>query len=141
MPRGGRREPKIDPETGQPKKLGRPKSTRPTNAAVAGRVLAQAKSEQLWLTLIEVERGRLGIDKDGKLVKGLKDQNGVIIGPDYPGKFSIIPLVNLLRYLEDRSLGHPVTTVNHLHDKPIEHNVTDSIRGTLEKAMQRALKK
>lgn len=136
--RGGYREPGIDPVTGEKKKQGRPKAARPTNASVAHKVLAQAKAEQLWLSMIEIERRRLGINKSGELSEAEK---GAINGPDYQGKFSIIPLVNLLRYLEDRAHGHCVTTVNHLHDKPIEHSVTVSIRGTLEKAMQRALKK
>jgi hypothetical protein len=135
MGRGGRREPGIDPETGERKKLGRPKSSRPTNSAVAGRVLAQAKAEQLWLSLISLEKERLGIGENGKLLPSPK---GTIDGPDYQGRFSIIPLVNLLRYLEDRAHGHPLTTVNHLHDKPIEHNVTVSYYEVIQKARKRA---
>ena len=45
------------------------------------------------------------------------------------------------KYLYDKDGGKAIQTVNHLHDKPIEHNHTVSIRGTLEKALQRALKR
>ena len=114
--------------------MGRPKLERPTNANVASKVLAQAKSEQLWGSLIELERRRLGINKDGSLSE---KEKGAIEGPDYQGKFSIIPLTNLLRYLEDRAYGRPVDTVNHLHDKPIEMNVNVSIAEIVRKVRER----
>ncbi|MGH9505248.1 MAG: hypothetical protein ACRD20_20535 [Terriglobales bacterium] len=118
--------------------MGRPKKERPTNANVATKVLAQAKAEQLWLTIIELERRRLGINKDGTLSQAEK---GAIDGPDYQGKFSIIPLTTVLRYLEDRAYGRPTDTVNHLHDKPIEHNVnlnlSERFRLAMEKGDQR----
>jgi len=135
MPRGGRRTPKIDPETGQPKKLGRPKVERPTNANVAARVLAQAKAEQLWLSLIDLERRRLGLNKDGSVSEAEK---GAITAGDYRGNFSIIPLTTLLRYLEDRAYGRPVDTVNHLHDKPLEVNATLNLGEGMRQAMQKA---
>src|SRR5258708_29242031 len=112
--RGGKRE-----------GAGRKKVERPTNANVAGKVLAQAKAEQLWLSLIDLERRRLGINKDGTLSQAEKD---AITGPDYRGNFSIIPLTNLLRYLDDRHYGRPLDTLNHLHDKPLEMNVHVSLR-------------
>ena len=114
--------------------MGRPKSQRPTNANVATKVLAQARSEQLWGSLIELERRRLGINKDGSLSE---KEKGAIEGPDYQGKFSIIPLTNLLRYLEDRAYGRPVDTVNHLHDKPIEMNVNVSLAEIVRKVRER----
>lgn len=118
--------------------MGRPKSDRPTNSAVASKVLAQAKAQQLWLSMIDLERRRLGINQDGSLSEREK---GAITGPDYQGRFSIIPLTNLLRYLEDRAYGRPVDTVNHLHDKPLEVNATltlgEGMRLAMEKAEQR----
>lgn len=114
--------------------MGRPKSDRPTNANVAQKVLAQAKAEQLWMSIIELERRRLGINKDGTLSEKQKD---AIDGPDYQGRFSILPLVNTLRYLEDRAWGRPVDTVNHLHDKPIEMNVNVSIAEIVRKVRER----
>lgn len=115
--------------------MGRPKLERPTNANVASKVLAQAKAEILWLAMIDLERRRLGINKDGSLSE---KEKGAIDGPDYQGKFSIIPLTNLLRYLEDRAYGRPVDTVNHLHDKAIDLNVTLSLGEGMRLAMQKA---
>lgn len=40
--------------------------------------------------------------------------------------------------VEDRALGKAVHIVNHLHDKPIEMNVTVSLAETVEKARKRA---
>lgn len=115
--------------------MGRPKLQRPTNANVAQKVLTQAKAEQLWGSLIDLERRRLGINKSGELSVAEK---GAIDGPDYQGRFSIIPLTNLLRYLEDRAYGRPMDTVNHLHDKPLEVNATLTLGEGMRLAMQKA---
>lgn len=123
------------PQGGKRAGAGRKKVERPTNANVATRVLAQAKAEQLWLTIIDLERRRLGINKDGTLSQAEK---GAIDGPDYQGKFSIIPLTTVLRYLEDRAYGRPIDTVNHLHDKPVDLNVTLSLGEGMKLAMQKA---
>ena len=122
------------PPGGKRAGAGRKKQERPTNANVATRVLAAAKAEQLWLSLIDLERRRLGINKTGELSVAEK---GAITEGDYQGKFSIIPLTNLLRYLEDRAYGRPVDTVNHLHDKPIEMNVNVSIAEIVRKVRER----
>jgi hypothetical protein len=130
MARGGKRE-----------GAGRRKQERPTNASVAGKVLAKARAEQLWLSVIELECNRLGIDvESGVLLEKVKtdDKGNIIDGPDYQGKFSIIPLTNVLRYLEDRAYGRPVDTVNHVHDKPLEVNMTVSLAETIQKARKRA---
>jgi hypothetical protein len=113
---------------------GRKKAERPTNANVATRVLAQAKAEQLWLSLIDLERRRLGINKTGELSEAEK---GAITAGDYQGKFSIIPLTNLLRYLEDRAYGRPMDTVNHLHDKPLDVNVNVKMSDLIREVRQR----
>jgi hypothetical protein len=123
------------PPGGKRAGAGRKKQERPTNSNVATRVLAQARAEQLWLSLIDLERRRLGINKTGELSLAEK---GAITEGDYQGKFSIIPLTNLLRYLEDRAYGRPVDTVNHLHDKPIDMNVTLSLGEGMRLAMQKA---
>lgn len=132
--RGGSRKHPADCTCGNCPKIGRRKAERPTNANVATRVLAQAKAEQLWLSLIDLERRRLGINKNGELSEAEK---GAISGPDYQGRFSIIPLTNLLRYLEDRAYGRPIDTVNHVHDKPVEMNVTVSIAEVVRKVRER----
>jgi hypothetical protein len=114
---------------------GRKKQERPTNANIAQKVLTQAKAEQLWLSLIDLERRRLGINKTGELSESEK---GAITAGDFQGKYSIIPLTNLLRYLEDRAYGRPMDTVNHLHDKPIDMNVKLNLGEGMRLAMQKA---
>ena len=126
------------PQGGKRPGAGRKKQERPTNASVAARVLAQAKAEQIWLSMIDLERRRLGLNKDGALSE---KEKGAITAGDYRGNFSIIPLTNLLRYLEDRAYGRPVDTVNHLHDKPIEHNVNLNLSERFRIAMERADKR
>lgn len=44
------------------------------------------------------------------------------------------------KYLWDRRDGKPVDTVNHLHDKPIEMNVTVSLSEAIQKARKRVAK-
>jgi hypothetical protein len=113
---------------------GRKKQERPTNSGVANRVLARAKAEELWCSMIDLERRRLGINQDGSLSER---QKGAISGPDYQGKFSIIPLTNLLRYLEDRAYGRPMDTVNHLHKEPLQMNLNVSMAEVIRKVRQR----
>ena len=136
MARGGSRKHAPDCQCGNCPKMGRPKQERPTNANVATRVLARAKAEQLWLSMIDLERWRLGLNQDGTLSAREK---GAINEGDYRGNFSIIPLTNLLRYLEDRAYGRPVDTVNHVHDKPIEMNVKVSMAEIVREVRQRKL--
>lgn len=138
MPRGGSQKHPPDCKCGNCPKIGRPKKERPTDDKVATRVLAKAHAEQLWGSLIDLERRRLGLNKDGSLSEREK---GAIDGPDYQGRFSIIPLTNLLRYLEDRAYGRPMDTVNHLHDKPLEVNMTHSVSDRLRAAMEKAEKR
>jgi hypothetical protein len=121
---------KITGRGGAGRGQGRKKQERPTNSNVAAKVLAQAKAEQLWLEMITLERRRLGLD--GARAEGKGIDSGY-----YRGNFSIIPLTNLLRYLEDRAYGRPVDTVNHLHDKPIEMNVNLSIADVVRKVRER----
>jgi hypothetical protein len=118
---------------------GRKKAERPTDTSVAARVLAKAKAEETWLALIDLEKKRLGLIPGGRDV-GSKIGSKIDSG-DYQGKFSIIPLTNLLRYLEDRAYGKPVDTVNHIHDKPIEMNVTHELGERMRVAMEKAAKR
>jgi len=64
MAQGGSRKHPADCKCGDCPKIGRPKQQRSTNAAVASRVLAQAKAEQLWLSMIDLppvpEAGKCG---------------------------------------------------------------------------------
>ena len=119
--------------------MGRPKAERATNTGVAQRVLKEIRAEQLWLSLVELEKNRLGIGARAQLLQRATEISaGTISGPDYPGRFSILPLVNLLRYLEDRAYGRPMDTVNHLHDKPVQMDVTLSLGEGMKLAMKKA---
>ena len=129
--------------------MGRPKVERPTTNDVAARVLAKENAEITWRSIIQLEKRRLGLNPDGTLqkvpTKKYKSEDGdVIDGPDYQGKFSIIPLVNTLRYLEDRVYGSPVDNINHMHDKPIEmkHELElgEGLKEAMKKADERLLK-
>jgi len=134
VPRGGSRKHPADCACGNCPKLGRKKQERPTNANVAQKVLAQTKAEEIWVELINLEKRRLGLTTPPLSEKA-------ILGPYSPwhGNASIIPLTNLLRYLEDRAYGRPVDTVNHLHDKPIQHEVTLKISEVVRKVRERKL--
>lgn len=108
MPRGGKRKP------GEGKKLGRPKSTRPVDGNVARKIKARVKAEELWVFLI------------AQASKKARDTGNTA------------DLRNALEYLDNRDLGTCVDTVNHLHDKPIEMNVTFSISDRIKRARERA---
>jgi hypothetical protein len=45
------------------------------------------------------------------------------------------------RYLYDKAKGKAVITVNHLHDKPMEHTVTHTISERFRIAMEKATKR
>jgi hypothetical protein len=99
---------------------------------IAQRVLDQVKAEDLYRSMVQLEVERLGLNAPPIPEKA-------IAGPytRWHGNVSIIPLTNLLRYLDDRAYGRPMDTVNHLHDKPIEMNVnvklSEIIRGIRER--------
>ena len=96
---------------------GRRKKERPTNASMAQRVLTRVRAEETWVAMVEFEKKRLGLD-------GTKQEDDDAIDSGNQSKYSIIPLTNLLRYLEDRAYGRPMDTVNHQHDKPLEVHAT-----------------
>lgn len=108
MPRGGKRTP------GAGKKLGRPKSTRPVDGNVARKIKARIKAEELWVFLIATA------SKKAKETGNTAD------------------LRNALEYLDNRDLGTCVDTVNHLHDKPLEMNVSLTLGEGMRLAMQKA---
>lgn len=49
--------------------------------------------------------------------------------------------LDVRKYLYDKRDGKAVHTVNHLHDKPIEMNVTVSLSEAIQKARKRATAK
>ena len=92
---------------------GRKKVERPVDGNLARKLKAQIKAEEKWLRIIEIETALLEQNKTE-------------------------PLKRTLMYLDDRDLGKPVDTVNHVHDKPIEMNVTLSLAEAVQKARKRA---
>src|SRR5208337_3269358 len=111
MHRGGKRTPR------EGKKLGRPKSQRPVDGNVARKIKARIKAEELWVFLI------------AQASKKAKDTGNTA------------DLRNALEYLDNRDLGTCVDTMNHLHDKPIEMNVTFSLSDRIKRARERAAAK
>ena len=99
--------------------MGRPKAERPTNATVAAKVLAEAKAEKLWHLIIKTEVEQIEAT---------------------PLRASTTSLRETLKYLENRAHGNCVDTVNHIHDKPIEMNVTVSLSEAIQKARKRVAK-
>ena len=106
--RGGKRTP------GDGKKLGRPKSTRPVDGNVARKIKARIKAEELWVFLIATA------SKNARETGNTAD------------------LRNALEYLDNRDLGNTTDNVNHMHDKPIEMNVTFTISERIKRARERA---
>jgi hypothetical protein len=124
--RGGSRKHPADCKCGKCPKLGRPKADRPVDGNVARKIKAKVKAEETWVALIETEKFRLRLDLPVK---------------ERPVNVPTTPLSNMLRYQDDRDLGRPMDTVNHLHDKPLEVNATltlgEGMRIAMEKAEQR----
>lgn len=55
--------------------------------------------------------------------------------------FAVRTALETRKYLYDKAKGKAVVTVNHLHDKPMEHNVTLSLGEGMRIAMEKALKR
>jgi hypothetical protein len=87
------------------------------------------------MSIIELERLRLGINQDGEL--NLSDER--IPKADLAGKYSVKNLAETLKYLEDRAFGRPMDNVNHLHEQPIELNAKISLAETISKARKRVV--
>ena len=92
---------------------GRKKSERPVDGNLARKIKAKIKAENLWL---------FSVQKAAEKAKATGH---------------VGDLVRILMYLDDRDLGRPVDTVNHLHDKPIEMNVSVSIAEVVRKVRER----
>lgn len=112
-PRGGSRKHPADCQCGSCPKLGRPKQARPTDGNLAREIKAKIQAKELWLLAVQKA-------KDKAAATG------------HTGD-----LVRILMYLDDRDLGRPVDTVNHVHDKPIDLNVNISMSELVRKVRQR----
>jgi len=96
------------------KRAGAGRKKRPVDGNVARRIKAKVKAEELWVEAVTIaaeKARRTGNAGD---------------------------LVRSLAYLDDRDLGRPVDTVNHLHDKPLDVNMTLSLGEGMKLAMQKA---
>ena len=109
--RGGKRTPT------EGKKLGRPKATRPTDGNLARKLKAKVDAEKLWLFCAQ------------KAIEKAKNTGNTA------------DIVKILMYWDDRDMGRPVDTVNHMHDKPLDVNVTHSVSERLRLAMEKAEKR
>lgn len=92
---------------------GRKKQDRPLDGELARRIKAKIEAEKKWLRIIEVETELM--NATGKTA----------------------PLRTSLIYLDNRDLGNPRDTVNHLHDKPIELHHTFSVSERIKRARER----
>jgi hypothetical protein len=124
MPRGGSRKHPADCKCGNCPKIGR---TKNKIEAVVGdknfatRVLARI-GKAGWRDFVDI--AKVQNDEDYALHLLL-----TISGYDQFNK------------LLDRKLGKPVQTVNHLHDKPLEMNVTHSLSERFRLAIEKAEKR
>ena len=104
------------PRGGRRSGAGRKKVERPTNTAVALNVLHRAQAEQLWHRIIAVELARINHAPKIASTAGLRDT---------------------LKYLECRAYGNCTDNVNHMHDKPIDLNVTLSMAEIVREVRER----
>jgi archaellum biogenesis protein FlaJ (TadC family) len=101
------------PRGGKRKGAGRKKVERPVDGNIARKIKAQINAEEKWLLIIKIATEK------AKKTGNTSD------------------LRHALEYLDDRDLGRPVDTVNHLHDKPIEMNVHLDLAERIAKARRK----
>lgn len=111
--RGGNRKHPADCNCGNCPKVGRPKANRPVDGNIARRIKAKVKAEEKWIRCIELA------SEKAEATKNTAD------------------LARLLIYLDNRDLGNPTDTVNHLHDKPSEVSMTLNLADLIQKARKR----
>src|SRR5208282_6573344 len=102
------------PRGGKREGAGRKKQERPLDGNLARKIKSKVKAEEKWILVVNLATN-----------KALRTENTA-------------DLRNALEYLDNRDLGTCVDTVNHLHDKPIEMNVTVSLAESVQKARKRA---
>lgn len=74
--------------------------SRPVDGNLARKIKAKIKAEEKWILVIELATSK------AKRTENTAD------------------LRNALEYLDNRDLGNTTDNVNHMHDKPIQHEVT-----------------
>ena len=88
--------------------------SRPLDGNLARKIKAKIKAEEKWILVIDLATK-----------KAVRTENTA-------------DLRNALEYLDNRDLGNTTDNVNHMHDKPIEMNVTFTISERIKRARERA---
>lgn len=128
MGRGGNRKHQADCKCGKCPVIGRKKAERLANPKLADKILHDVRAYELELACIALEVRKLGIDlADKDWLKKIDVKN--LHHPD--------SLFKMLDRLKCHARGNPFDTVNHLHDKPIEHTVTVTIAEIVRKVRER----
>src|SRR6266496_1099933 len=125
MPRGGSRKHPADCKCGKCPKMG-PKKRKPESIA---------DGDKNFATRVLTRIGKPGWRDYIDIAKVESDED-----------FALHLLVSTAGYdqfnkLLDRKLGKAVQTVNHVHDKPIEMNVTHSLSERFRLAIEKAEKR
>ncbi len=116
MARGGKRQ-----------GAGRKKTERVTDSDVASRVLAKSNAEQTWLSMVELEKRKLGINKDGTLSQ------------EVFWKASVLPLKVLLHYLEDRAHGRTIQQIRMANPEGEKFQVEVDVTSARDKLINRLI--
>jgi hypothetical protein len=87
--------------------------SRPVDANLARKIKARVKAEEKWVLVIEL---------------ATKKAQETLNTAD---------LRNALEYLDNRDLGNCTDNVNHIHDNPIDLNVTVSMADVVRKVRER----
>ena len=102
------------PRGGKREGAGRKKQERPVDGNVARKIKARIKAEEKWVRLCEIATEKA-------------EETG-----------NTADLRNALEYLDNRDLGTCVDTVNHMHDKPMDVNLTVNLGEGMRAAMKKA---
>lgn len=130
MPRGGSRKHPEGCKCGNCPKLGRRKVERLSNPRLADKILHDIRAYELEIACVNIEIRKMGIDLDDK--NWLKKLDGKDL--KHPEV-----LFRMLDRLKCHARGNPFDTVNHMHDKPIEMNVTVKMSELIREVRERKL--
>lgn|ERR1700733_4505913 len=92
---------------------GRKKSDRPVDGNLARKIKAKIDAEAKWILVINLATRKA------------------------ESTYNTADLRNALEYLDNRDLGNTTDNVNHIHNAPLEVNMTVSLADTIQKARKR----
>lgn len=87
--------------------------SRPVDGNLARKIKAKIKAEEKWLLVISIATEKA------------------------KSSGNTADLRHALEYLDNRDLGKPMDTVNHLHDKPLEVQATVTIAEVIREVRER----